>query len=289
MRSSASRGGATCISRPLPSVRSPMTTDHTAHTLLLEGADATAFAQAQFSSNVQSLAVGTWQFGAWLDAQGRVLALFHLARLADDALLLLLRGGDATSMAQSLQRFVFRSKVKLTVPETRPLGTGPALETYAAHREADAYVLGCGDHSMIIGAPQSDDAWRAPQIRLGWPWLPNDALGTLLPQAISLERLQAVAFDKGCYPGQEIVARLHYRGGLKRHMHCVVLSQYVAGGTVLHRDGENGIRLLDVDGRDASIQALAVIDDGLMHAVENVGRIDTDEGVSLHVTESWPA
>ncbi|PXV60834.1 hypothetical protein SAMN04487785_11373 [Dyella jiangningensis] len=266
-----------------------MTTDHTAHTLLLEGADATAFAQAQFSSNVQSLAVGTWQFGAWLDAQGRVLALFHLARLADDALLLLLRGGDATSMAQSLQRFVFRSKVKLTVPETRPLGTGPALETYAAHREADAYVLGCGDHSMIIGAPQSDDAWRAPQIRLGWPWLPNDALGTLLPQAISLERLQAVAFDKGCYPGQEIVARLHYRGGLKRHMHCVVLSQYVAGGTVLHRDGENGIRLLDVDGRDASIQALAVIDDGLMHAVENVGRIDTDEGVSLHVTESWPA
>ncbi|MDR3446061.1 folate-binding protein [Dyella sp.] len=266
-----------------------MPTDYTARTLLLEGADATAFAQAQFSSNVQSLAIGTWQFGAWLDAQGRVLALFHLARLADDVLLLLLRGGDAASMAQSLQRFVFRSKVKLTVPEPRALSTGPALDTYAARREADAYVLGCGDHSMVIGASPPDGAWRQPQIDLGWPWLPNNTLGALLPQALSLERLQAVAFDKGCYPGQEIVARLHYRGGLKRHMHCVVLSRPIDSGTVLHRSGENGIQLLDVAGDDASIQALAVIDDGLIHAIENVASIDTDEGLSLRVTQSWSA
>nr|WP_199038480.1 folate-binding protein [Dyella sp. ASV24] len=266
-----------------------MSTDYSANTLLLEGADATAFAQAQFSSNVQSLAIGTWQFGAWLDAQGRVLALFHLARLADDVLLLLLRGGDAASMAQSLQRFVFRSKVKLSVPEPRALSTGPALETYAARREADAYVLGCGDHSMVIGASASNDAWRQPQIDLGWAWLPNNTLGALLPQAISLERLQAVAFDKGCYPGQEIVARLHYRGGLKRHMHCVVLSQRIDGGTVLHRSGENGIQLLDVTGDDARIQALAVIDDGLSDAMKNGANIDTDEGISLRVTHSWSA
>jgi folate-binding protein YgfZ len=266
-----------------------MTTDRSAQILLLEGADATAFAQAQFSSNVHSLAVGTWQFGAWLDAQGRVLALFHLARLADDSLLLLLRGGDAASMAQSLQRFVFRSKVKLTVPEPKPLGSGPAMDSYAARREGDAYVLGCGDHRMIVGASQPDNAWRLPQVRAGWPWLPNDALGKLLPQALSLERLQAVAFDKGCYPGQEIVARLHYRGGLKRHMHCVVLSQRVTGGTVLHRNSENGIQLLDVAGDNATVFALAVIDDGLMNASENASHIDTDEGISLRVTESWPA
>lgn len=266
-----------------------MTTDYSAQTLLLEGADAAAFAQAQFSSNVQSLGVGKWQFGAWLDAQGRVLALFHLARLADDAFLLLLRGGDAAPMAQALQRFVFRSKVKLTVPGPRALGGGPALESYAARREGDAYVIGCGDHSLIIGAASSDDAWRLPQIRMGWPWLPHEVLGKLLPQSLSLERLQAVAFDKGCYPGQEIVARLHYRGGLKRHMHCVVLSQYATGGTVLHQHGENGIQLLDVVDADATVSALAVIDDGLMNAIENASTITTDEGVSLSVLESWPA
>src|SRR6185312_11690713 len=50
---------------------------------------------------------------------------------------------------------------------------------------------------------------RRAQILLGWPWLPASALDVLLPPALSLHRLQAVAIDKGCYPGQEIVARLH--------------------------------------------------------------------------------
>ena len=266
-----------------------MPTDLPAQTLLLEGADAIAFAQAQFTSDVQALAVGRWQFSAWLDAQGRVLALFQLARIADDSLLLLLRGGEATSMAQSLQRFVFRSKLKLHVPEPRALATGPSHETYAVHREGDAYVFGCGEHSMIVGAAASDDAWRLPQVRAGWPWLPNDALGNLLPPALSLERLQAVAFDKGCYPGQEIVARLHYRGGHKRHMHCVVLSQPVAGGTVLHHKGNHSIQLLDVAGHDATIEALAVIDDGLIDSLQNTSSIDTDERIVLRVTQSWPA
>ncbi|WP_109125942.1 folate-binding protein YgfZ [Dyella sp. C11] len=266
-----------------------MTTHHSGQVLLLEGPDAIAFAQSQFTSNVTSLAVGAWHFSAWLDAQGRVLAFFHLARLADDSLLMLLRGGEAAPIASSLQRFVFRSKVKLTACEPYLLGTGDARESYAAHREGDAYVLGCGDHSLIVGATHADDAWRLPQIRAGWPWLAGDTQGKLLPQAMALEHLQAVAFDKGCYPGQEIVARLHYRGGLKRHMHCVVLSQHVAGGTVLHRSSENSIQLLDVASDDASAWALAVIDDGLMNSLEDASHIDTDEGISLRVSESWPA
>lgn len=266
-----------------------MTNDPHAQLLLLEGPDANAFAQAQFSCNVPALATGTWQFGAWLDAQGRVLFVFHLARLAEDALLLLLRGGNAATMAASLKRFVFRSKLTLSVPEARPLGTGPALQSYAVHREGDAYVLGCGDHSLVAGAAAADDAWRIKQIRAGWPWLPDAALGQCLAPALSLERLQAVAFDKGCYPGQEIVARLHYRGGHKRHMHCVVLSQPVTGGTVLHHQGAGSIQLLDVARDETAIQGLAVIDDGLMTANENASLIVTDEQVSLSVAESWPA
>jgi len=266
-----------------------MTKDPLAQILLLEGADAAAFAQAQFSSHVQALAVGQWQFSAWLDAQGRVLALLQLARLSDDTFLLLLRGGDAHAMATSLQRFVFRSKVKLSVPDSLHLSTGDAKESYAVRREGDAIVFGCGDHSMIVAAKNADDAWRAAQVRAGWPWLPDNVLGSVLAPAISLERLHAVAFDKGCYPGQEIVARLHYRGGHKRHMHCVVLSQRIAAGTVLHRSGDGSIQLLDVVDDDARTIALAVIDDGLMHAFENASRVATDEGVELQVTHSWPA
>lgn len=273
----------------LPSPRPSMATHHSAQTLSIEGADALAFAQAQFSGNVQALAVGQWQFNAWLDAQGRVLALFHLARVADDALLLLLRGGDAASMAQSLQRFVFRAKVRLTAHAPRSLSTGPALDTYAAVREGDAYRLGCGDHSLVVGTSHEDDDWRLPQVLAGWPWLPADALGALLPPALSLERLRAVSFDKGCYPGQEIVARLHYRGGHKRHMHCVVLSQHLTGGTFLRHGDKGAVQLLDVVNDGSRCLALAVIDDELAGALENSTFDIVDNVITMHIEHSWSA
>lgn len=266
-----------------------MATHHSAQILTIEGADATAFAQAQFSSHVAELKAGTWQFSAWLDAQGRVLAFFHLARLPDDTLLLLLRGGDAAAMAQSLQRFVFRAKVKLTAHAPRALGTGPASDTYAASREGDAYILGCGSHSMVIGAEHADDHWRLPQLREGWPWLPHGMLGQLLPPALSLERLRAVAFDKGCYPGQEIVARLHYRGGHKRHMHCVVLSQHLTESNVPEPGAKSAIQWLDVVDENAHALALAVIDDELAQMLKNDTHHLDGTSVTMRITESWPA
>lgn len=266
-----------------------MATHHSAQILTIEGADATAFAHAQFSSNIAGLKAGTWQFSAWLDAQGRVLAFFQLARLSDDSLLLLLRGGDASAMAQSLQRFVFRAKVTLTVHEPRTLGTGPALDTYAARREGDAYVLGCGDHSMVIGAEHADDRWRLPQLRAGWPWLPDEAIGQLLPPALSLERLLAVAFDKGCYPGQEIVARLHYRGGHKRHMHCVVLSQPSAESNLPTPSAKGAIQWLDVVDENTHALALAVIDDELAQVLKNDTHHLDGTSITMRITQSWPA
>ncbi|TCI11342.1 folate-binding protein [Dyella soli] len=266
-----------------------MPTSHSAQTLLIEGADAIAFAQAQFSSKVEQLDVGRWQFSAWLDAQGRVRALFHLARIDDEVLLLLLRGGEAEPMAEALRRFVFRSRVKLAANEPRALGTGPARETYAVHREGDAYILGCGEHSLVIGAARSDNTWRLPQVRAGWPWLPDSALQQCLPPALSLHRLQAVAVDKGCYPGQEIVARLHYRGGHKRHMHCVVLSQPLPGGTVLRHGDKEVAQLLDVASDAQRIEALAIIGDDVASQFKDGTLTAVDGDMTMLVEESWPA
>lgn len=259
-----------------------------AETLLLEGDDALAFAQAQFSGNAAELAVGRWQFSAWLDAQGRVRALFHLARVSDKSLLLLLRGGRAEPMADALRRFVFRSKVKLQALPLRALGVGAALESHTVKQQDDVVVLGCGTHSMTIGA-HDDDAWRAEQIHLGWPWLPDEALDALLPPALSLERLQAVAFDKGCYPGQEIAARLHFRGGHKRHMHCVVLSQAVLPGSVL-RDEQSDVALVldNVSTKDGHI-ALAVINDALADSGKSHALRCDEAIIEIVLRERWPA
>ncbi|MGP1666616.1 MAG: CAF17-like 4Fe-4S cluster assembly/insertion protein YgfZ, partial [Rhodanobacter sp.] len=233
----------------------------TTETLLIEGPDAVAFAHAQFSSKVTALAVGQWQFSAWLDPQGRVLALFHLARLGEDKLLLLLRGGEAAVMMEALRRFVFRSRLTLNASSSGALATGDALALHEVRIEGTAVSLGCGSHALRMTPLETGDSdWHLPQLRLGWPWLPNQALGKYLSPMLSLQRLQAAAIDKGCYPGQEIVARLHFRGGCKRHLYGATLSQPVAAGETLRIDNQDIGMVLDVV-VDETIEALMVLND----------------------------
>jgi folate-binding protein YgfZ len=267
-----------------------MIESHPAETLTIEGPDAVAFAHAQFSSHVTSLAVGEWQFSAWLNSQGRVLALFHLIRMSDNALLLLVRGGNATSMVDALRRFVFRSKVILTAHPVRTLSTGDAMTMHAMRNENDLVVLGCGDHSVRIDSVDNvDGEWRAKQLRDGWAWLPDSALNDVLPSAISLQRLRAVVIDKGCYPGQEIVARMHFRGGHKRHMHSVVLSQPMVDGEVLRVDERDVGRVIDVVTSDENVQALVVLNDEFVTQHADNALTSFDNKVVMQLRASWPA
>jgi len=88
--------------------------------LELNGADAAAFAHAQFGSDVLALPDGQSQWSAWLSPQGRVRAFFRLQRTNAEHLSLTLRGGDAAWMRAELARFVFRAKVQITVVDGAP-------------------------------------------------------------------------------------------------------------------------------------------------------------------------
>lgn len=267
-----------------------MSNFHPAETLLIEGPDATAFAHAQFSSKVNLLHIGQWQFSAWLDPQGRVRALFHLARLDEERYLLLLRGGDAAAMVDALQRFVFRSKLNLTALPPRVLATGSAQAMHAISNDNKMISLGCETHSLrIMACGTSDNAWRLAQLQEGWPWLPASTLGKLLPAALSLQRLQAVAVDKGCYPGQEIVARLHFRGGHKRHLHGGTLSQPASAGDTLRMDDREVGCVIDVVESDGAVEALVVLSDDVV-ALASDGCLSTfDDHSIIRLGTSWPA
>lgn len=271
-----------------------MPTSHTAHAIFIEGPDAIAFAHTQFTSQVTALANQRWQFSSWLDAQGRVRNLFHLARIGDDRLLVILRGGDATSFVENLRRFVFRSRVKLSAVEG--LLSGDAATTlHEVETHDDVIRLGCGTHTMqfstnLQNSNNHNVAWQLQQLRDGWAWLPNSALNELLPPALSLHRLGAVALDKGCYPGQEIVARLHYRGGNKRHLHHVALSKHTEDGALLERENREFMRLLHVIAHEEHIEALAVMTD---ETAEQFRQHDkhfvSDEGIDIQLLTTWPA
>ncbi len=267
-----------------------------AETLTIQGPDALDFAHSQFSSDVRALQPGHWQFSAWLNAQGRVRLFFQLARLDDQTLMLLLRGGSADQFKQSLQPFVFRSKVHLTTRSDQFIADAPALPLHAIDAtdpvgpDGTALSWGCGDHGMqlLTGLPDSTH-WRLRQIRLGWPWLPQALLdGELLPTAISLMRLQAASLDKGCYPGQEIVARLHYRGGSKRHLHSVSLPFRSPADGVLRTEQGHPVVLLDSVPTGAETEGLAVIPDQALTALTSEAALHCENGIDARVVRSWP-
>lgn len=249
------------------------------HCVALEGVDARRFAQAQFSGDVEALQSGHWQWNAWLDAQGRVRALMHLADPGDGRLLAVPRGGNAETFRAALAHYLFRLRVSLSIGSFAACSGAP-LPMGEVAAQKGAIVLGCGTRSLRLGtlsaaAPANPDAqrrWRLDDIRRGWPTLPDGA-PEFLPPALGLERLGAVAFDKGCYPGQEIVARLHYRGGHKRHLCRLRGPAPLPIGEVRDAAGSTAARVLDAVPVGGGFEALAVLQNGIQHEISLLGNI----------------
>ncbi len=214
----------------------------------LRGIDALAFAHAQFMNDVRVLGDGQWQWNGWLTPKGRLIAFFAIVRADAQTLLAWLPAGGGQAFAERLRRFVFRSKVSIdpsswiaygtTDDPERTLTPDPTAES-AAHGDdvptkfvvpyssaptaaARSLVLKPAAHGER-GDGFSDDTaalarWQRADLLLGIPYITADSANSeqFIPQWLSLERLNAFNLKKGCYPGQEIVARMHYLGQSKR-------------------------------------------------------------------------
>jgi folate-binding protein YgfZ len=223
----------------------------------LAGADAVAFAQAQFANDVPSLADGHWQWSAWLTAKGRVLSIFQLVRVDAQTLLLVCHDGGAEAMAEQLRRFVFRRKV--VIGHANALAVNAALETPGQARGAQIAQLADGVIELDVGsatvprtlqissaASSVDDttaelAWRQYDLRFGLPRLEDAQREQWTPQQLGLDRLNAYSVKKGCYPGQEIVARTHFLGKAKRSLALLECASFAnSGDAVQHGDSNIG-------------------------------------------------
>ena len=195
----------------------------------LLGPDSRAFAQAQFCSDVAALPALDWQWSAWLDANGRVRYFFALIDAGDNRLLAWLPLGDAAAFAQQLARFLFRSKVQVNAldgwavrgdfnapPESPRLGRDDeSLRLLIAGAQPRLLCLHPADPADTVD-PAALRRWRGCDAVDGLPLIDSACAGEFVPQALDLERWGAISFRKGCYPGQEVAARLHFRGGNKR-------------------------------------------------------------------------
>lgn len=235
--------------------------------IALQGPDALAFAQAQFANDLTPLADGQWQWSAWLSAKGRVIALFMLCRIDEQTLWLVLADGRAHVLAQQLQRFVFRRKVKVVVREdlrvtgcfaAPAIAHGNRLDAQPAHTDFDLGAPGLPRtlriRAQAAGEPgfaeQGDFAsrWREADLRLGLPRLDDSAVELWTPQQIGLDRLAAYSVKKGCYPGQEIVARTHFLGKAKRVAQLLAVPPGTPAGAELQHAGQAAGTLASVGG-----------------------------------------
>jgi len=228
--------------------------------LEIAGPEAAAFAHAQFSSDVKALQTLHWQWSAWLTAQGRVRAMFRLLRLKDDCFVAFLAGGSADALRAALVPFVLRAKVTLQPIERQAIGnfsSDDVVATFGALPTGTTLVERGAGLALAIGGGEprwcmlgdfapaaADDAaverWRAADIADGIAELDDSQRERFLPDALGLGRLGAVSVRKGCYPGQEIVARLHFKGGNKRWLHRL---DYDSASSPAH-----GIALATADG-----------------------------------------
>lgn len=184
----------------------------------LSGADAGAFLHAQLSADIISLADGQSSFAAYCSPRGQVIALLLVCRLGTEWLLM----GEtslATVVVSRLQKYVLRARVRFEPVD----GSAPAglTETEVSRVAAPIFkpLNGTLSYVLATSAVASGDElalWRRQEILNGVAWLRPETSERFLPQMLGLDNIGAVSFSKGCYPGQEIIARTRYLGNLKR-------------------------------------------------------------------------
>jgi hypothetical protein len=208
----------------------------------VQGPDAAGFLHGQLTQRLLDLDAADAPLAGWADAHGRVRAVLRVCRLPDRWLLVTPRPG-ADDLASKLRQFVLRSKVTLAPAADVEIAAllGDAGTLLARHeiapdippnrmvrrdelcfvRIAERYWQVLGPPAALAGLgatlePGHETAAALAEVRLGLPAITPETADRYVAQMLNLDALGAVSFSKGCYPGQEIIARIHNLGGVKR-------------------------------------------------------------------------
>lgn len=228
--------------------------------LAVTGADARDFLHAQLTNDVAHLPADRSAFAGWCTAKGRLLATL-LVIPAQDGFLLQLAKDIAPAVAKRLSMFVLRSKVKIADESDAWMQYGVWQPLPAVTWDGGNVSVPVGDQrhlKLAKGLTQScartEDQWTLEEIRAGRPWIMAATQDKFVPQMVNLETLGGVDFQKGCYPGQEIVARAQYRGEVKRRMQRLPVppgveltpGQEFNGGVVVDSAGGEALTVVPV-------------------------------------------
>jgi len=217
------------------------------------GDDVTEFLQGQFTNDIKLVTDNLSQLSAYCNPKGRILANFRIFKYKDD-FVLRLHADILEPTLKRLRMFIMRSKVELldcgdeltrigiagenattklssiftTLPENtdesltendttiiKLAGTVPRYEVYGPLETIKTLWETLENDAVSIGK----NSWDLLTIRAGIPEIVTATVEAFVPQMVNLQAINSLSFTKGCYPGQEVVARMHYLGKVKRRLY----------------------------------------------------------------------
>ncbi len=251
--------------------------------ILVTGDDAQSFLQNQFSNDISHIDETRFQLSSYSTPKGRLLAIFRIVQISN-GYLLITPISLVESLLQRLQMFVIQAKVNLAnasdhfarivlQTDNSTVNQHPLLPRQAGHVMQGDSVISLqlnpvnGENRYLVLCLSFDeakslwneislhlqvagfDAWRLAEIKAGMPVIYPQTSEHFVLQMSNLDLLDGVSFDKGCYPGQEIVARMHYLGKLKRRMflttleteHCPAPGDEISGKGAESADGSGKV------------------------------------------------
>lgn len=274
------------------------------------GNDAAIFLHNQFTSNINHWPVDQAQYSAWCSAKGRMLATFLLFRLTS-GLQLQLAADLLPTIVRRLQMYILRSQVSVNdrsgercllgvsgaqarnalatagLPQPdAPLSTAAFADGMVINLGADRFEVAISaaatppiwEKLAEVARPVGTPVWEWLDIHAGIPLISARTQEQFVPQMAHFERIGGVSFHKGCYPGQEVVARTQYLGKVKRHLYVLQLvSTAEAGDAVFssaNPDRACGMIVNAAPAPDGGFAALAVLQEGLLAGQLHQGSVD---------------
>lgn len=258
------------------------------------GEDRVEFLHSQLTRDLHRLVTGQATLTAWCNPKGRVIATFLLVR-HENHIDLLVASELKETVVRRLRMFVLRARVAVEEPADDACmgisGKNSAAvlaENFSGLHQEDwqcspaedmtairlpgpvPRYLVYGRHEALqmlwqqsLGTckPVTEAHWTLLNIEAGLPWIDQAVSEQFLPQMLNLDRIGGLDFNKGCYPGQEVIARLHYRGEVKQRLQrgLSVHTEALPGTSLYNATGERSGHIVNVaQGPDGQLYALAV-------------------------------
>lgn len=216
------------------------------------GADAAQFLHGQLTQDILHIPIGHSRLAAWCSAKGRMLATFWVHRRAGDEFLLITSQDSLAATLRRLGMFVLRAQVRLSdassewhcwghlvkAGATVPAEAGVSVQAVSIPLSPVAgysrtLVLVPTTSAAPTAEPISPAGWNALDVLGGVAWVTAAVADQFVPQTVNFESVDGVHFQKGCYPGQEVVARSQFRGTVKRRGYLIQGAERIEVGQSL--------------------------------------------------------